>query len=249
MGLSSNTIVHFTKSKDSLKGILRENFKIFYCLEQLSIGGRTRLQFAVPMVSFCDIPLSQVKSHITKYGSYGIGLTKEWAEKQRLNPVLYVEKDSLLSRSYITVYKEYLINTGKNASDLDKKERSLVDIMRFMKNYQNDFTRGGQVFKDYRFSDEREWRYVIDVQENIDFILHKSMYDTEDKKKKANATLAKYRLEFTPNDIKYIIIQNDSEISEFLEMLKTSKGNKYTYNDVERLMTRLITTEQIISDF
>lgn len=249
MGLSSNTIIHFTNSKDSLKGILRDNFKLFYSLEQVIIGGYGPIEFAVPMVSFCDIPLSEVKTHITKYGAYGIGLTKEWAERQKLNPVLYVEKDSFLSRSYLNVYKEYLIDTGKLLSDMDNKEKSIADILRYIKNYQNDLVRGGQVYKDYRFSDEREWRYVIDFNEKINFILDKYSYDTDEKRKQANSEIENYLLEFTPNDIKYVIIQDESEIPEFLDVLKTSKGNKYTYNDVERLMTRLITTEQIIGDF
>jgi hypothetical protein len=249
MGLSSNTIIHFTNSKDSLKGILKDNFKLYYSLEHVFIGGYGPIEFAVPMVSFCDIPLSEVKTHITKYGAYGIGLTKEWAERQKLNPVLYVEKDSFLSRSYLNIYKEYLIDTRKLIADLDNKEKSIADILRYIKNYQNDLTRGGQVYKDYRFSDEREWRYVIDFNEKINFILDKSYYDTDDKKKQANSEIEMYHLEFTPNDIKYVIIQDESEISEFLDFLKTSTGNKYTYNDVERLMTRLITTEQIIGDF
>jgi hypothetical protein len=248
MALSSNTIIHFTNSGESLKGILREGFKIFYCLEEVTIGGYGPLEFAVPMVSFCDIPLSQIKTHITKYGAYGIGLTKEWAEKQKLNPVLYVEKDSFLSRSYSTIYKEYLVDTGKKIKDLDTKEKSIADILRYIKNYQNDLIRGGKSYKNYRFSDEREWRYVIDLKEKVSFMLDESRYNTDEKKKNANAKISDYRLEFTPNDIKYVIIQNESEIAEFLDILKTSKGNKYTYNDVERLMTRLITTEQIIGD-
>ena len=34
MGLSPSTLFHFT-SKDGLKGILSDNFKIFYCKEKL----------------------------------------------------------------------------------------------------------------------------------------------------------------------------------------------------------------------
>lgn len=55
-------------------------------------------------------------------------------------------------------------------------------------------------------------------------------------------------MEFTPNDIKYIIIESDDEIAEFVELLRTAKGNKYSYHDIERLMTRLLTTEQILGD-
>src|SRR4029078_6474070 len=103
MALSSNSIIHFTELKDSLKGILKENFKVSYCLENTIIGNSLS-SYAVPMVSFCDIPLSEIKQNITKYGKYGIGLTKACAEEKKLNPVLYVEKDSFLSRSYKTIY-------------------------------------------------------------------------------------------------------------------------------------------------
>jgi len=80
-------------------------------------------------------------------------------------------------------------------------------------------------------------------------ILAKSDYDTEEDKDKENQKLKNIRLQFEPNDIKYVIIEKDSEIPEFLDILRSSKGKKYTYHDVERLMTRIITTEQIVSDF
>jgi hypothetical protein len=248
MGLSSNTIIHFTNSKDSLKGILKENFKVFYCLESITLGNKL-MECAVPMVSFCDIPLSEIKQHISKYGAYGIGLTKKWAEEKKLNPVLYVEKDSFLSRSYHTVYKEYLIDTKKKRSEVDNKEKAISDIIRYIKNYQGDLIRGGQIFKDYRYSDEREWRFALDYNLTPNYILPIRDFKTEQQKTEANMEISKYSLEFTPNDIKYVIIQNESEIPEFLDVLRTSKGNKYNFNDVERLLTRIITTEQIVEDF
>jgi hypothetical protein len=248
MGLSSNSIIHFTKTSKALKGILEDNFRLAYCLEQIEIGGHS-IEFAVPMVSFCDIPLSEIKSHINKYGKYGIGLTKEWAQNKKLNPVLYIDNKSSLSYSYLTIYKEYIINFKKTSDILDKKEKSIVDILRYIKNYQNKLVRGRKTFKEYRFSDEREWRYLIDFNEPANFILAKEVYTTKVQKEIANKNIRKYRLEFTPNDIKYIIIQRDSEISEFLDVLEYSKGNKYSYNDVKRLMTRIITTEQIMEDF
>ena len=245
MSLSSNSIIHFTNSKEALKGILGNNFKLSYCSELLSLNDTT-INFAAPMVSFCDIPLSQVKNHITKYGAYGIGLTKKWAEKQKLNPVFYIEKHSTLAQRYVNIYIEYIINSKKSIFDLDEKEKSIVDILRYMKNYQNDLIRGGNIYKDYRFSDEREWRYVLDYNAVTQFIYS---LDEHYNKETANKEIDEYRLEFEPNDIKYVIIQNESEIPEFLDLFRTTKGKKYSYHDVERLMTRIITTEQIVEDF
>lgn len=89
MGLSSNSIIHFTNSSEALKGILRNNFRITYCKETIQLDKQT-VTFHVPMVSFCDIPLFEIKNHIDSYGNYGLGLTKEWAIKNKLNPVIYI---------------------------------------------------------------------------------------------------------------------------------------------------------------
>jgi len=67
-------------------------------------------------------------------------------------------------------------------------------------------------------------------------------------KETSNEFLAELRLNFEPGDIKYIIIKHDHEISEFIDILRKTKG-KYAYDDVERLMTRIITVEQIETDF
>ncbi|PWK80345.1 abortive phage resistance protein AbiGi (putative antitoxin) [Mucilaginibacter oryzae] len=65
MALSSNSLVHLTNFKQSLIGILNESFKVKYCLENV-ITQVGVLKYAIPMVSFCDIPLSELKDHITK---------------------------------------------------------------------------------------------------------------------------------------------------------------------------------------
>jgi hypothetical protein len=249
MGLSSNSIIHFTNTKDKLKGILIDNFKIKYCLEEIVFDDESPVCYAAPMVSFCDIPFSEVKNHISNYGPYGIGLTKEWAERNKLNPVLYLAKLSSLAKSYWAIYSKYIIESKKYLTQFNDAENALVDLLRYMKNYQNDLIRAGKVIKEYRFSDEREWRFVPPISKDYHLVLPKDFYDSDEEKVAANAKLESLRLEFEPNDIKYIIIEKDSEISEFLDLLRTSKGKKYSYSDVERLMTRLMTTEQIVSDF
>ncbi len=246
MALSSNSIIHFTNTSDALKGILQENFKIKYCSEILTL--ETELLYGAPIISFCDIPLSQIKDHIGKYGAYGIGLTKEWAQKQKLNPVIYIQPGSFLAKSIEESYRN--INTEKTVdwSKLPADQKNWLNILRYVKNYEADLSRGGEVIKNYRFSDEREWRYTPSYEECNEMAIGLASYQTEEQKKSINQGISHLRLEFEPNDIKYIIIERESEISEFVEILKKSKGNHYSYNDVERLMTRIITSEQIKTD-
>lgn len=244
MGLSSNSLIHLTKTKESLKGILTENFKIKYCLETINTTDKT-FKAAIPMVSFCDIPLSEIKNHIQNYGSYGIGLQKEWGINNKLNPVLYIEKESILGVNYFKVYADTF--SGKQIGALTDTEAALLDICRYMKNYQDNLIRNGNTIENYRFSDEREWRYVP-PREVAKMLYLSKYYDTNDKKRNANLQIKDLRLKFEPNDIKYIIVNDEKDISEIISLLRNTKS-KYVYEDVERLMTRIITTEQILSDF
>lgn len=243
MPLSSNTIIHLTREKSSLQGILEGNFRTHYCKETVNVDDE-QFVMRIPMVSFCDIPLSEIKNHIEKYGSYGIGLTKAWAERNGLNPVLYIEPKSSLAHSYYKALTDLVIeapNTG-----LSDVQRCFADVLRYFKNYQGPLSRKGTLVDEYRFSDEREWRYVPPVTESCEMMPSEEQYLKDEMV--IQASVEHLRLKFEPNDIKYIIIQSDSEISEFVRLLRHAKGKTYAYDDVERLMTRILTTEQIIGD-
>ncbi len=243
MSLSSNSLIHLTAKKTSLVGILKDHFKLKYCLEkiQLKTGIWTA---AIPMVSFCDIPLSQIKNHVERYGNYGIGLKKEWGKKHGLNPVLYLDTNSQLGADLREASKELLL--GKRIlGDLRLVESTVLDILRFSKNYQHTLQRSGSESQDYRFSDEREWRYVPERKDAPPVVLA-SKYSTPEQKKQINHVLKNLRLEFDPDDINYIIIREDTEITEFLRIIKELG---HTPEQVDRLYTRIITTKQIETDF
>ncbi|WP_369681790.1 abortive infection system antitoxin AbiGi family protein [Pseudomonas gingeri] len=123
--------------------------------------------------------------------------------------------------------------------------------MRHTKNYEADLNRGGKSIPNYRFSDEREWRFVPSIDNQCSMVFG---LDYASQKENANVIelsktiLEKEALTFEPNDIKYIIIENDDEISDFLDFLRKAKGKSYTYHDIEQLMTRILTAEQIFTD-
>jgi hypothetical protein len=247
MAVSSSSIIHFTKTKEALEGILKNNFKLKYCLETICMD-KVESSTAFPMVSFCDIPLSQVKEHIGKYGSYGLGLTKDWAKKQRLCPVQYVATGSLYALSLRELINSNLPTEPMKWSDMTVLQRSVIDVVRYIKNYEGPLTRNGKANQCYRFYDEREWRYVPEIDGAFPMIVPGAECDTKSKKAALNTMVSGLRLKFDPSDIKYIIVDSESEISEFVEVIRNAKGKSYSLAETERLTTRIITRDQIESD-
>jgi len=245
MSLSSNSIIHLTQTKTSLKGILKNGFDIHYCRETIELGD-AKFNIYVPMVSFCDIPLSNIKEHIVKYGKFGIGLTKEWAIKNKLNPVLYLEGGSLLSHSVDTVILDAL--SEGNVSTWTDEQKCAADILRYIKNYQGNLIRKGKSKANYRFSDEREWRYVPSFTEKCKMFTSKSNYNTKAAKHKIDSGLVDINLSFELNDIKYILVKNDKDIHDLIDTLRHVVWDGVTGKEIDRLTTRIFTTEQIKSD-
>ncbi|MBW0179395.1 abortive infection system antitoxin AbiGi family protein [Sediminibacterium sp.] len=244
MSLSSSTLIHLTTQKAYLVGILKEGFKVKYCQEDIKTKGGS-INGAFPMVSLSDLPLSELDYHLESYGNYGIGLKKEWAKKNGLNPVLYFDGNSTIShnirKDFEDIYKKVL--EGK----LENKLFQLVtEIMSYMKNYEGTLKTKKITRENYRFSDEREWRYIpsLDILGSaFPYIVPKNA----EEKAKANKKLEHIRLEFTPDDINYIFVQKESEIQEIIDIIRNANATM-PYSSVERLMTRILTTEQIMTD-
>lgn len=248
MQLSANSLFHFTKSKDALYGILDETFKISYCKEDFIIGGK-HFSIRAPMVSFCDIPFSAIKSHIKNYGSYGLGLTKEWGKRKRLNPVLYLEHDSLLSQSYEKALSPFVLENAQLKEVTDQGRLALLDVLRYIKNYEGTLIRNNGDRKDmYRFSDEREWRYVPDFNEDCFMILEDRLFQKEEIQEIVLEKISPMRLDFSADDVRYLIVENDSEINDLVRYLRSIKKSRYSPEAVDRLATRILTRDQIMQD-
>ncbi len=249
--LHPEILFHFT-SKDALYGILKETFKIFYSLEKIT-GKDNSPEFGVPMVSFCDLKLSELKTHMKHYGNYGIGLTKDWAIRSNLNPVFYVNGQSTVINNYRSGIKILFSETQKASDEqhipLIESYTYFLNMYRFMKNYQGDLNRRKKkLIKNFRFADEREWRYVP-YNQNLEFLFAPKDFLSDDNKKIAlNSTVAHLRLQFQAEDIRYIIIRRDNQISGLIKYLEKVKGGKYDENTIQRLQSRILTAEQIQND-
>lgn len=242
--LSANTLFHFTKDKDTLLSILKSSFYPRLSLEQVDLFKGQAI--AIPMCCFCDIPLSQISDHVSRYGSYAIGIKKEWAIKQGITPVMYFHKNSSAYKNvkrHISALKDL---TKKGVIDEQVSVEQLLYVMYncfFMKPYE------GVGEEKIRYYDEREWRYVLPC-----FVDGKQTYLSSDgyndpiKREEMNRSNEQYGIRFNPSVINYIIVKSEKEIIDVKHAVSSIKGN-YPYDQVDLLTTRLISIERIKEDF
>ena len=160
--ISSNSLFHFVNRLEWLIDILENGFKARYCLE---IFPKVDIPLAIPVKFFCDIPLGLIKKHISRYGKYGIGITKSFAKSKGITPVIYVhEKSKILARV---------------AHALKDQDDELAKFIPYFKRYSEKI-QGGLNKNTRRYYDEREWRYV---PSSADFINLKGINSIKDKER------------------------------------------------------------------
>jgi hypothetical protein len=264
--ISSNTLFHFTDKIENVINILENEFRPHFCLEDLNIiapdlGYMEELEFAIPMVCFCDIPLSQARVHMQNYGKYGIGLSKEWGKRNNISPMLYAYENSaiifgvrqMLERTVGFGLDNVFFGPDLGVKNLDLIDKILGDIQRiacFIKPYEGKLWRNGKYTDKIRFYDEREWRFVPKLPEEIlPHRLTKAEYSDPKQKNSANEKLRENSvLKFEPSDIKYIIVQKENEIIDIIKEIERIK-RKYDDDKKKLLCSRVISSEQILEDF
>lgn len=215
MGLSSNVLWHQTK-KDGLMNILRTRKLYFsYCLENIlsidKLGG-----IAFPMISLCDLPLSEFSESKWAYGDYAIGLSREWGKKMGFNPVCYCHSTS----DYLNRMLERLMEASAS-EDISVIEKAIFPFS-YMKLVEGPLLR--KRYKNYRFYDEKEVR-LVPHQEDIkgySWLLSESQY-SEYKKKKGKSILGEHGVDFSLQDVRYIIVGNENNRKEVQKMLNKQK--------------------------
>ncbi|MBD0725823.1 hypothetical protein B6A10_11575 [Flavobacterium sp. L1I52] len=261
--ISSNTLFHFTNSAERIISILKNGFAPKFCLEELGydlfFSKDSKSESAVPMTCFCDLPLSKIDRHLQFYGSYGIGLSKDWGKKNGLTPLTYIHDNSTQIK-YLMQLGQLIggasataTASGSNAfKDLPMEENPLValfELSGFYKPYSGQMWRIN-TYVDKRFYDEREWRYVPFLKvEDGHYRLTKEEFLNDIKRASANDTIAKdFSLKFKSEDVKYIIVNKENEMIALFDALDSMKA-LYTSDEIKILKTKIISSEQILEDF
>lgn len=272
----TSSLFHYTKSIDILHLILNEGLIPNYCYEDLSYKGNPTRGIGVPMISFCDIPLSQTNLFVKRYGKYAIGLNKEWAKNKRINPILYAEDENILislafqksiESNFENQLKEYGGDRWQVPFDLTPGSKPQLatffnlisshsanqSIHGMVKKYNGEYN--GTVQINY---EENEWRYLVEDTDNTPWFWNKKEYDKwrgdrkTTPKPNPSENLIKKKLHFKANDVAFIIVSKEEEISHMvnhISKMSNIANAEITEEDKLMLYTRIISLERIQKDF
>lgn len=239
--ISSTDLFHFTKSLEILEQILETGLWARYCVER-DWGDKDLL---VPMVCACDIPLSDIKFHQKKYGSYGIGLNKSWAKKQGFTPVLYVSDKSDIYERLKTYAENSLVQPILCNRDRLDEEYLLYYAKRTV---GTDADREHlRLKRKPKFSNEKEWRYVpFNIPAPL-FFTNKGEGQDVNCNKLSKIT-ERYKLQIEPKDIAYIFISKESERGTMIRIIERVYSS-FPEEDRKCIISKIISKEQISNDF
>lgn len=223
--ISSKYVTHFTRQFDTILKIVDNGFRPNECNEfqiyrqdylELEVlndwytalaGGIENIEnliHQVPMICFSDIPYKMTSVHRKKYGKYCIALSKKWAIKKGLSPLIYVPKDSKIHAILISItslkksISRLSIADDDNYPHILNLNRQIDLLCEFVKPYINKIN-------NYKFYDEREWRYTP--------VINHADPDNLDN-----------YLKFNKNDFLFAIVQNTKEKNVLLEKLRDKFG-------------------------
>jgi hypothetical protein len=234
--ISSDSIFHFVKRRDWLLRILKDRaFKARYVYEELP---HIRFHVGIPMKCFCDIPLGVIKKHLSSYGKFGIGISKEYARRNAFSPVIYVHKNSDTMLRYLRQVKK---------TEFMKDPNSLLPYFKLDETYRK--AKDGRRLAT-RLYDEREWRWIPKNPKYEDFAGFSEEEIRNMRLDIVNGQLEKdkdqYKLPFEFSDITYIFVQQEEDVDKVIEEIRRSKIDS---RSADRLIAKIVTSRQIERDF
>jgi len=281
--INASSFFHFTRKISSLKLILKNGVRFSYAFERYSDSlisnfcntkcSYQDLGVAIPMICFCDTPLTRAYKHMDKYGDYMIGFNKDYLIScygNALNPVFYIQslnvEDAIeeISSIYAETCKEYDCLT--KITPYDESTQMRITSLGLRK-YNLRLLVG--LRKPMSFYDEREWRIIYDDNKGQvnewKWGLPEAEY--ERIKKDINNELSEdfdsYITVFKDNicdAISHIVVKKESQIPKIVDYIMESKklfGYEYKReSDIDEikkvkmnLVSKITSVKRIISDY
>lgn len=277
--VSSESLFHFTKSKEAFWGILQNLPRYSFSVEPLPGGAflsesDTMGEFfntlcgynyqIIPMICFCDIPLTRAHVHADKYGEYVFGFDKSTLVKltsslgwSSLNPLFYYnEKDA----------KHLITKVFNHLNAIDCKDREYIS--RFFGLFKPITEKIGD--KVFRYYEEREWRLILNdnsdgakhwvgpIKNREDALIEAEALNAE-LHSKAFASVINLNIPKPPSQIikdliTHIIVKNESEIPEVISKITDISYQLFRFKNIDTdtrgiLASKVTSMERIRKDF
>ncbi|WP_288586023.1 MULTISPECIES: abortive infection system antitoxin AbiGi family protein [Lysinibacillus] len=251
---SANVLFKFMNKLQYIKDILLKKAIIprYYeeKLDYLNIDGIDKI--AIPMSCFCDIHLNKLVPHMLNYGSYGIGLSKEWGIKQGIQPIQYLNPNSNLCKDFSEIFTNAFKISPTERDKVQKYNNYLLHDLFYMKPLEGEMLISGGKSVKRNFHDEKEWRFIPNF-ENVDtelplvisqeFMNPKSYYTYSEAIRQCTDLWLNFEFE----QIKHIIVSHEEERRELIEFVIENKiGDGY---EQYLLLSKVIVFDELKEDW
>lgn len=239
---SANTLFRFFKKPEYLFESIEKRAMLprYYGenIEYLDIGIH---QIAYPMICFCDITVHRLEEHMNLYGKYGIAFSKSWGIEKGIQPLQYVNRNSILCQDFSEAF-----NSSKQGEKEDPATNFLLTQMYYMKPIEGIMPREEKNIKK-NFTDECEWRYIPNVCEiDLPQVVTESDMASLDILNRTISEMASVWLHFTFDDVKYIILPTERDFGEFCTVLDRVIEEDFIRR---KLISKIITWDKAKEDF
>lgn len=247
----TNTLFHTLSEFAYLEQIvLAKGFKSSYADETIS-----EMKVKILMTSFSNVALFESETQIN-YGNYSIGLKLEWGKEKGLQPVIYTYNNSHMGATFFENYfvaeKDQTILTILEEKEKGSQNFGLImDLRQIAQNSHKMLlylkpdivqNKKGNEFKAYN---DREWRFICEDKKYQPIIFEKNFLNGARSEEYENAKnypkpyTSNVVLPFQLDDIKYIIIETNSEKKDIIEALCVSFGK-------DQVLDKIINGELVI---
>lgn len=247
---SANSLFNFMRNIEYLKLILKN--KAFIpryneeVIDYLNMFGINKIAF--PMTCFCDIHVQKIGFHCSNYGNIGIGMSKPWGIKKGVQPIHYINNNSRISIELNNLFK--LDEIGLNEDILEPYKNYLLEHVLFIKPLQGKMYKNGD-YKTMNFHDEKEWRYIPNIEEDMDLpeVISQDVLMNQTAYNSFSKGLISYKnlwLDFEYSDIRYLFLRNDEDRDDLIDFI--NKELEISMTDKFILISKIVILELIGED-
>ena len=265
---SSSSLFHFTRKSSVFKKILKNGLMYFESVEycpnddiSANLAYKNNGIYIIPMICFCDIPISRTLVHRKTYGNYAIGFNKEYLRTKLLdtiNPVNYVSNPM------------YAYNLAILKQNLDTKIQENSNRLLYDKDFKSEVDKECKIihsllsyFKPYEYYDEREWRAILPEKNkwgsttatwfgnNSTIIEHIKAFR---KITKATNIYLSFTSGELANAISHVIVPKEDDINKFVEYILKEQNQIFGCTKVSKeerivLISKITSFERIENDY